>query len=87
MKKLFALIAVALLLTLSACSSDEQTRYDVTQITTSRNETFYVVFDKQTEQRRFVIVSDYYETMEEAQAVCDSIEADWKKNKPQVIEK
>lgn len=87
MKKLFALIAIALLLTLSACSSEEQTRYDVTQVTNSRNETFYVVIDKHTEQRRFTIVSEQFQTLEEAQATCDSIEAVWQENKPQVIEK
>lgn len=81
MKKLFALIAIALLLSLSACS-EKETRYEVREIQNSRNETFYVVIDKHSEQKRFTIVSENFPTPEQAQAVCDSIEADWKKNEP-----
>jgi len=83
MKKLIALIALVLLLTVSACS-DEATRYEVTQIQNSHKEIFYVVIDKHSEQKRFTIVSENFLTPEEAQVACDSIEADWQENKPKI---
>lgn len=81
MKKIFVMIALVMTLALLSCSEPE-TRFEVKPRVNGFNETSYVVVDLLSEQKRFTIVSPDFQSQEEAQAFCDSVNNEWRNNPP-----